>query len=106
MPPIDQRYYYEDHDRHGNLRRYFRRRVKGSKKVRKVRLREEPSTAEFYEEFAAALAGRLYIRKEAPPAPRRRRAWWRDRCAGCASATCANATNFASMTRRPRRSAG
>lgn len=69
MPPIDQRYYYEDRDRHGNLRRYFRQRVKGSKKVRKIRLREEPGTAEFHEEFAAAMAGRAYVRKDAPKVP-------------------------------------
>ncbi len=74
MPAIDHRYYYEDRDRHGNLRRYFRRRVAGSKKYRKVRLREAPDSAEFYEEFAAALAGRPYISKVAPvvapPPPR------------------------------------
>jgi integrase len=70
VPPIDQRYYYEDRDRHGNLRRYFRQRIKGSAKTRKVRLRETPGTAEFHEEFAAALAGRPYVRKgDIPPPP-------------------------------------
>lgn len=67
MPELDQRYYYEDSDRHGNLRRYFRKRVPGSKKLRKVRLREQPGTAEFLEEFAAAMAGRPYVRKNEPP---------------------------------------
>jgi integrase len=69
MPPIDLRYYYEDRDRHGNLRRYFRRRIPGSAKLRKVRLREEPGTTEFHEEFAAAMAGRPYARRDAPQAP-------------------------------------
>ena len=69
---IDQRYYYEDLDRHGNLRRYFRKRVGGTQKYRKVRLRETRGTAEFHEEFAAALAGRTYEKKAevtARPAP-------------------------------------
>ncbi|NEU94784.1 tyrosine-type recombinase/integrase [Bradyrhizobium uaiense] len=70
MPPIDVRYYYEDQDRHGNTRRYFRRRIPGSAKFRKVRLREKPDTPEFHEEFAAALAGRPFIRTgEKPPTP-------------------------------------
>ena len=66
MPPIDHRYYYEDRDRHGNLRRYFRQRISGSSKYRKVRLREQPGTAAFHEEFAAAMAGRPY-RQSGPP---------------------------------------
>jgi integrase len=72
VAPIDQRYYYEDRDRHGNLRRYFRKRIKGAGKYRKVRLREAPGTSEFLEEFAAALAGRAYKKKETdrPPPPR------------------------------------
>jgi integrase len=74
MPPIDARYYYEDEDRHGNVRRYFRRRIAGTTKFRKVRLREEPGSPEFHEEFAAALAGRPYLGKGAaaapPPAPK------------------------------------
>jgi integrase len=69
MPPIDQRYYYEDFDRHRNLRRYFRKRIPCSSKFRKVRLREEPGTAEFLEEFAAAMAGQPYVRKGERPAP-------------------------------------
>ena len=72
---IDTRYYYENPDRHGNLRRYFRKRVPGTTtKYRMVRLRETPGTAEFHEEFAAAMAGRPYVKKDAapprPPAPR------------------------------------
>ncbi|WP_315729119.1 tyrosine-type recombinase/integrase [Bradyrhizobium sp. SZCCHNS2015] len=69
MPPIDQRYYYEDRDRHGNLRRYFRKRIPTTGKFRKVRLREELGTAAFHEEFAAAMAGRPYQRPDAPPRP-------------------------------------
>lgn len=69
MPDIDQRYYYEDLDRHGNLRRYFRRRLAGTAKYRKVRLRETPGTAEFLEEFAAAMAGRPYVRQGEIPRP-------------------------------------
>jgi integrase len=60
MAPIDQRYYYEDRDRHNNLRRYFRKRIGVTGKYRKVRLREDPGSAEFHEEFAAAMAGRDY----------------------------------------------
>ena len=55
---IDQRYYYEDRDRHGNLRRYFRKRIEGTPKYRKVRLREPPGSGELLEEFAAAMATR------------------------------------------------
>jgi integrase len=70
VPPIDTRYYFEDLDRHGNPRRYFRKRVPGTKKTRRVRLREKPGTAEFHEEFAAAMAGRPYERKNIPaPTP-------------------------------------
>ncbi|WP_315731097.1 MULTISPECIES: tyrosine-type recombinase/integrase [unclassified Bradyrhizobium] len=69
MPPIDQRYYYEDRDRHGNLRRYFRKRIPTTGRFRKVRLREELGTAAFHEEFAAAMAGRPYQRPDAPPRP-------------------------------------
>jgi integrase len=61
---IDSRYYVEDKDRHGNVRRYFRRRIPGGTKVRKVRLRQAPGTPEFHEEFAAALAGRPYRKQE------------------------------------------
>lgn len=71
VAPIDQRYYYEDLDRHGNLRRYFRKRVEGTTKYRKVRLRETPGTAEFHTEFAAAMAGTPYKKTETvrPAAP-------------------------------------
>jgi len=73
MAPISSRYYYEDNDRHGNTRRYFRQRIPGSKKYRKVRLREDPDSAEFLEEFAAAVKGLPYVKKGAPalrPQPR------------------------------------
>jgi hypothetical protein len=67
MGPIDLKYYFEDRDRHGNQRRYFRQRVPGTTKIRSIRLREKPGTSEFHEEFAAAMAGRPYVRKNAPP---------------------------------------
>jgi hypothetical protein len=54
---IDLRYYYEDTDRHGNVRRYFRKRIEGTKKYRKVRIRAELGTEEFHRQFAAALKG-------------------------------------------------
>lgn len=61
VSPIDLRYYYEDTDRHGNVRRYFRRRIEGTKKYRKVRIRAELGTEEFHRQFAAALKGaRIY----------------------------------------------
>src|ERR1700737_2938567 len=61
VPAIDLRYYYEDTDRHGNVRRYFRRRIEGTKKYRKVRIRAELGTEEFHRQFAAALKGaRIY----------------------------------------------
>lgn len=47
----DLPYIVEDTDRHGNVRRYFRR--KGEKKIR---LRAELGTPEFHEEYASALA--------------------------------------------------
>lgn len=72
MAPIDQRYYYEDRDRHGNLRRYFRKRIERTGKYRKVRLREASGSASFLEEFAAAMAGRPYLKPEPErPAPPR-----------------------------------
>jgi integrase len=52
MSDIPSRYYYEDKDRHGNVRRYFRKRGQ-----RKVRIRAEPGTEEFHRKFAAALKG-------------------------------------------------
>lgn len=52
MGNIPSRYYYEDEDRHGNLRRYFRRRGQP-----KVRIRSEPGSEEFHRQFAAALRG-------------------------------------------------
>jgi integrase len=57
MSPIDLRYYYGDTDRHGNVRRYFRKRIEGTKKYRKVRIRAEIGTEEFHSQFAAALKG-------------------------------------------------
>lgn len=67
MAEIDVRYFYTDTDRHGNERRYFRKR--GQKKVR---IRAECDTPEFHEEFGAALAGRQYAKPQAerPPEPR------------------------------------
>jgi integrase len=81
MPPIDQRYYYEDRDRHGNLRRYFRKRIGSTGKYRKVRLREEPGSVEFHEEFAAAMAGRAYqqkreVQRPAPPVVKQNSLRW------------------------------
>src|SRR5271169_2363074 len=65
-----KKYLFEDMDRHGNVRLYFRKRIEGTKKFRKVRLREMPGTVEFHEEFAAALADRPYGRtKGHRPAP-------------------------------------
>jgi hypothetical protein len=65
-----KKYLYEDLDRHGNVRLYFRQRIPDSQKYRKVRLRETPGTAEFLEEFAAALDGRPYgKRAKDRPAP-------------------------------------
>src|SRR5258708_8819906 len=64
-----KKYLFEDKDRHGNVRLYFRKRIERTKKFRKVRLRETPSTAEFHEEFAAALAGRPYGKAKDRPAP-------------------------------------
>ncbi|HVX77585.1 MAG TPA: tyrosine-type recombinase/integrase [Bradyrhizobium sp.] len=69
VPQIDTRYYFEDRDRHGNLRRYFRKRIPATGKIRRIRLREKPGTPEFHEEFAAAMAGRPYVRKDATPIP-------------------------------------
>jgi integrase len=65
----DVKFLYLDRDRHGNDRLYFRRRE--GKKIRKVRLREKPDTAEFHQEFAAALAGTPYSISaiKRPPAP-------------------------------------
>jgi hypothetical protein len=57
LSPIDLRYYYEDTDRHGNVRRYFRKRVEGTKKYLKVRIRAEPGTEEFHRQFAVAIKG-------------------------------------------------
>jgi integrase len=64
VSPIDLRYYYEDTDRHGNVRRYFRKRIEGTTKYRKVRIRAELGTEEFHRQFGAALKG-----AKAPPAP-------------------------------------
>lgn len=54
------RYLVSDEDRHGNKRFYFRR---GGQK--KVRLRAEPGTAAFLEEFKAAYHGRHQVQKAA-----------------------------------------
>jgi integrase len=67
VPPIDIRYYYEDTDRHGNVRRYFRKRIEGTKKYRKVRIRAELGTEDFHRQFAAVLKGaRIYSTPTAP----------------------------------------
>lgn len=63
------KYLYEDPDRHGNVRLYFRQRIPDSMRYRKVRLRETIGTPEFLEEFAAALAGRPYGDAKNKPAP-------------------------------------
>jgi integrase len=63
------KYLYEDADRHGTVRLYFRQRIPGSKRYRKVRLREIPGTSQFLEEFGAALAGRPYGDTKNRPAP-------------------------------------
>src|SRR5258708_34534293 len=57
VSPIDLGYYYEDTDRHGNVRRYFRKRIQCTKKYRKVRIRAELGTEEFHRQFATALKG-------------------------------------------------
>jgi integrase len=57
VSPIDLRYYYEDTDRHGNVRRYFRKRIEGTKRYRKARIRAEIGTEEFHTQFATALKG-------------------------------------------------
>ena len=54
LAPLDQRYYFEDEDRRGNSRRYARKRI-ASGKWRKIRLRQEPGTPEFLEEFSQAI---------------------------------------------------
>ena len=51
---IDLKFTYEDTDRHGNVRIYVRRPG-----MKKVRLRQNPGTPEFIEEYRDALAGRL-----------------------------------------------
>jgi integrase len=63
------KYLYEDPDRHGNMRLYFRQRIPGSNRYRKVRLRETPGTPQFLEEFGAALAGRPYGDAKNRPVP-------------------------------------
>lgn len=52
---VNLRYVYEDLDRHGNVRIYFKR-SKGSKKIR---LRCQPGSREFFEEYKTALAGEI-----------------------------------------------
>ena len=51
MGPINLKYYYEDMDRHGNIRRYFRR-----KGQRTIRLPGPPGSAEFMDAYYRALA--------------------------------------------------
>ncbi|WP_051448364.1 tyrosine-type recombinase/integrase [Bradyrhizobium sp. WSM1417] len=74
MPEILPRYVHHDPDRHGNDRLYFIKWNPDTKKLRKRRLREAVGSAEFFEEYAAALADRPYAKavlastKAAPPA--------------------------------------
>ena len=49
--PIELKYYVEDVDRHGNIRRYFRR-----KGQRKIRLPGLPGSVEFMDAYRSALA--------------------------------------------------
>lgn len=55
MPEIDLKYYYTDKDRHGNARHYWRKRIPGTTKYRKKRIKAEPGTEEFHTQFAAAM---------------------------------------------------
>ncbi|PPQ42110.1 tyrosine-type recombinase/integrase [Rhodopseudomonas palustris] len=64
MPPLDCRYLYKDTDRHGNDRYYFRKRGQP-----KIRIRAEPGTVEFHQQFAAALAGQPLPGSPAPARP-------------------------------------
>lgn len=70
MPEILPRYVHHDPDRHGNDRLYFIKWNPDIKKLRKRRLREEVGTAAFFEEYAAALADRPYVK--AAPNPDKR----------------------------------
>lgn len=64
MAEIDLRYVYQDRDRHGNDRVYFRKRGR-----KKVRIHAPPGSEEFHLEFAAAMAGTPYgVAKAARPA--------------------------------------
>jgi integrase len=65
LAPLDKRYYFEDKDRHGNDRRYARKRLSNGK-WRKIRLRKEPGTPESLEEFAAAIRQLLGADTKAP----------------------------------------
>jgi hypothetical protein len=58
MPALTIKYVYEDVDRHGNARRYLRKRIAGGTKYSKIRLRADPTTdpAAFHAEYASALA--------------------------------------------------
>lgn len=49
------KYLFEDADRHGNTRRYFRRRLPGSDRTIMVRIYSQPGTDAFVREFAAAI---------------------------------------------------
>lgn len=72
MPEILPRYVHHDPDRHGNDRLYFIKWNPATKKLRKRRMREVVGSADFFEEYAAALADRPYLKsalptKAAPP---------------------------------------
>jgi integrase len=67
MPEILPRYVHHDPDRHGNDRLYFIKWNPATKKLRKRRLREIVGSAEFYEEYGAALADRPYASSKPTP---------------------------------------
>lgn len=74
MPEILPRYVHHDPDRHGNDRLYFIKWNPATKKLRKRRLREPVGTAEFFEEYGAALADKPYakvLQVDRPPPPRK-----------------------------------
>lgn len=56
---VNLKYITEDRDRHGNIRRYYRKR--GQKKVR---LREKPGTKAFLAEYELARSGKTPITKQ------------------------------------------
>ena len=55
MSKPNARHLFQDRDRHGNVRYYFRRRLPGSRRVIKVRIHSPPGTNAFAREFLAAM---------------------------------------------------